>query len=267
MFRSEAAHHEIYIGSLPRVIQPSRTIHLPIATAKDEYVGSPAAQACLIKDSSKVVRSNCPFESMQDHEARGEGVFRRYGVEPANFDLVRVGCSPTLQSCWNARYAPEELPPQGLEVGARYPPCGGIGKFADTIHVSVRQDGLGKPFNYIRLYAMDVQVFGTKKSAETRKALRFFAERRLKTHFVDLQERAAARGELMRYVQKFGAAALVDEQSRRFAELGLRTARYGDERWLEILVTEPMILKMPLVRHGNALTIGAAETTWKSWFA
>lgn len=114
---------------------------------------------------------------------------------------------------------------------------------------------------------MDVQVFGTKKSGETRKALRFFAQRRLKTHFVDLQERAASRGELMRYVQKFGATALIDEQSRRFAELGLRTARYGDERWLEILVDEPMILKMPLVRHGNALTIGAAETTWKSWLA
>lgn len=114
---------------------------------------------------------------------------------------------------------------------------------------------------------MDVQIFGTKKSSETRKALRFFAERRMRTHFVDLQERAASKGELQRYVQKFGASALVDEESRRFAELGLRTARYGDERWLEILVDEPLILKMPLVRHGNALTIGAAETTWKSWLA
>ena len=112
---------------------------------------------------------------------------------------------------------------------------------------------------------MDVQVFGTKKSAETRKALRFFAERRMKTHFVDLQERAASRGELVRFAQKFGVAALVDEESRRFDELGLRTARYGDDRWLAILVDEPLILKMPLVRHGNALTIGAAETTWKSW--
>ena len=114
---------------------------------------------------------------------------------------------------------------------------------------------------------MDVQIFGIKKNADTRKALRFFAERRVKTHFVDLDERAASRGELLRYVQKFGVAALVDESSRRFADLGLRTARYGDERWLEILVDEPTILKMPLVRHGNALTIGAAETTWKSWLA
>jgi arsenate reductase (glutaredoxin) len=122
-------------------------------------------------------------------------------------------------------------------------------------------------FNYTNVARMDVQIFGVKKNAETRKALRFFAERRVKTHFVDLLERAASRGELTRYVQKFGVPALVDESSKRYLELGLRTARYGDERWLEILIDEPLILKMPLVRHGNALTIGAAETTWKSWLA
>jgi len=112
---------------------------------------------------------------------------------------------------------------------------------------------------------MDVQIFGTKKSSETRKALRFFAERRIRTHFVDLAERAASRGELSRFAQKFGVAALVDETARRYAELGLRTARYGEERWLEILVDEPLLLKMPLVRRGNTLTVGAAEATWKSW--
>ena len=112
---------------------------------------------------------------------------------------------------------------------------------------------------------MDVQIFGVKKSADTRKALRFFAERRVKTHFVDLMERAASRGELTRFAQKFGVEALVDESARRYGELGLRTARYGEGRWLEILTDEPLLLKMPLVRYGNALTIGAAEATWKAW--
>jgi len=121
------------------------------------------------------------------------------------------------------------------------------------------------PFYNIELAGMDVQIFGVKKSSDTRKALRFFAERRIKTHFVDLMERAASRGELQRFAQKFGVAALVDETTRRYAELGLRTARYGEERWLEILVDEPLLLKVPLVRRGNALTIGAAESTWKSW--
>lgn len=114
---------------------------------------------------------------------------------------------------------------------------------------------------------MDVQIFGIRKSAATRKAQRFFAERRVRTHFVDLQEKPASRGELLRFVQKFGVAALIDDSSKRYADLGLRTALYGDERWLAILVDEPMLLKMPLVRRGTALTIGAAETTWKSWLA
>jgi arsenate reductase len=114
---------------------------------------------------------------------------------------------------------------------------------------------------------MEVQIFGVKKSADTRKAQRFFAERRVKVHFVDLAERAAAPGELRRFAQKFGVGALIDSTSRRFAELGLAHARMSDERWMEKLVDEPLLLKMPLVRNGNQLTIGSAETEWKSWCA
>jgi arsenate reductase-like glutaredoxin family protein len=112
---------------------------------------------------------------------------------------------------------------------------------------------------------MEVQIFGTKKSAATRKAQRFFAERRIKVHFVDLAERAASVGELRRFVQKFGTEALVDRTSKRFAELGLAHAARGEAWWLETLAEEPLLLTMPLVRAGNLLTIGDAETTWKEW--
>ena len=112
---------------------------------------------------------------------------------------------------------------------------------------------------------MEVQVFGVKKSADTRKALRFFAERRIKAHFVDLNERPASLGELRRFVQKFGLDRLIDRQSARFEELGLRHARLTDERWLEKLSQEPLLLRTPLVRNGNALTIGLAEQDWTSW--
>jgi arsenate reductase-like glutaredoxin family protein len=112
---------------------------------------------------------------------------------------------------------------------------------------------------------MEVQIFGIRKSPATRKALRFFAERRVKTHFVDLAERAASPGELRRFAQKFGVAALVDRDSRRFAELGLGAARLDDERWLERLVEEPLLLRMPLVRHQHQLTIGDGEATWREW--
>jgi arsenate reductase len=95
---------------------------------------------------------------------------------------------------------------------------------------------------------MEVQVFGIKKSPDTRKALRFFAERRVKTHFVDLQERPASPGELKRFAQRFGIETLIDRGSRRFAELGLAAASLSDERWLDKLVVEPLLLRMPLVR-------------------
>ena len=114
---------------------------------------------------------------------------------------------------------------------------------------------------------MEVQVFGTRKSPDTRKALRFFAERRVKTHFVDLQERAASAGELRRFVQKFGVVAMLDRQSRRFADLGLGAARLSDDGWLDKLVAEPLLLRMPLVRHGGQLTVGDATETWQTWTA
>jgi arsenate reductase-like glutaredoxin family protein len=112
---------------------------------------------------------------------------------------------------------------------------------------------------------MEVQIFGVRKNPETRKALRFFAERRVKTHFVDLQERAASPGELRRFAQKFGVAALVDRGSRRFAELGLGAAQLSDERWLDRLADEPLLLRMPLVRHQHQFTVGDAEPTWREW--
>jgi arsenate reductase (glutaredoxin) len=114
---------------------------------------------------------------------------------------------------------------------------------------------------------MEVQVFGVRKSADTRAALRFFSERRIKTHFVDLNERAASVGELRRFAQKFGVAALVDRESKRFGELGLRSAMLSDERWLEKLSLEPLVLRMPLVRHQQQLTVGAAQDTWDAWYA
>jgi len=114
---------------------------------------------------------------------------------------------------------------------------------------------------------VEVQIFGVRKSAETRAALRFFAERRVKVHFVDLNERAASVGELRRFAQRFGIAELIDRESRRFAELGLRSAILSEDRWLEKLSIEPLLLRMPLVRTQQQLTIGAAPETWDAWYA
>ena len=125
--------------------------------------------------------------------------------------------------------------------------------------------GSFRHFTRTRSSELEVQIFGIKKSADTRKALRFFSERRIKTHFVDLLERPAALGELRRFAQKFGVMALVDKESKRFDELGLRYAQLSDDRWLEKLAMEPLLLRIPLVRNANQLVIGADEDTWKSW--
>jgi arsenate reductase len=112
---------------------------------------------------------------------------------------------------------------------------------------------------------MEIQIFGVRKSFDTRKALRFFAERRVKTHFVDLMDRPASQGELRRFTRKFGVGLLIDRKSRRFHELGLQPARMSDETWLQRLVEEPLLLRMPLVRNSNQLSVGADEATWKKW--
>ena len=116
---------------------------------------------------------------------------------------------------------------------------------------------------------MEVQIFGVKKSSDTRKALRFFAERRVKTHFVDFAERAPSLGELRRFAQRFGLDNLIDRESREYADLGLRHARLSDDRWLEKLMDAPGMLRMPLVRQigpgAGGLTIGLAEDEWRKW--
>jgi arsenate reductase-like glutaredoxin family protein len=115
---------------------------------------------------------------------------------------------------------------------------------------------------------MEVQVFGIRKNADTRKALRFFSERRIRAHFVDLDEKGMSEGELQRFVQRFGLEALIDRNSRRYEELGLRSAQPSQSRWLERLSLEPRLLVMPLVRRLGqppALTIGLAEKAWQEW--
>jgi arsenate reductase-like glutaredoxin family protein len=60
---------------------------------------------------------------------------------------------------------------------------------------------------------------------------------------------------------------LIDTTSKPYTALGLGSARYSDERWLDRLVEEPMLLKTPLVRWQNKLTVGSSEDTWKAWVA
>jgi len=117
---------------------------------------------------------------------------------------------------------------------------------------------------------MEVQIFGLKKSADTRKAMRFFAERRVRTHFVDLAERDIAVGELQRFIEKFGIERVLDRDSKRFEQMGLKHATMSEGRWIDKLLVDPGLLRLPLVRRlgaGSDLTAGVAESDWKAWFS
>jgi len=112
---------------------------------------------------------------------------------------------------------------------------------------------------------VNIQIFGFRDCSDTRKAQRFFAERRIAVHFVDLDERPAAKGELRRFAERFGPAALVDREGARFRALGLRVTGDSPQRLLERALTEPRLLKTPLVRNGGKVTIGHAADDWQAW--
>ncbi len=112
-----------------------------------------------------------------------------------------------------------------------------------------------------------IQVFGRSDSQETRRAQRFFKERRMPIAFVDLKKRPPAPGELKRFAQKFGARALMDEGSKAYRKANLGYLTMGEQEIIERLIADPKLLRLPLVRFGSQLTIGVEEATWKAWQA
>ena len=113
----------------------------------------------------------------------------------------------------------------------------------------------------------DIQVFGVEKDPATRAAQRFFRERRIVVSFVDLRKRRIAPAELRRFVERLGAAALLDETSKAYRDAGLGYLRMDEEDIVIRLLADQSLLRLPLVRYGNEVTAGRAETTWKAWLA
>lgn len=108
----------------------------------------------------------------------------------------------------------------------------------------------------------EVQVFGTRKCRDTQKALRFFKERRVRIHHVDLEQRAASGRELERFARKFGIEALLDREGKRFRDRGLHVAHLPESRILPLLEEDPLLLRTPLVRSGDKLAIGHEPAAW-----
>jgi arsenate reductase len=110
-----------------------------------------------------------------------------------------------------------------------------------------------------------IQVFGLERDPATRAAIRFFKERRTAISFVDLRKRPIAPGELRRFVERLGAATLLDCTSRAYRDAGLGYLRMDDDSIVERLLADPSLLRLPLVRCANAVSVGRDEATWAAW--
>jgi arsenate reductase (glutaredoxin) len=110
---------------------------------------------------------------------------------------------------------------------------------------------------------LSVQIFGVKNSPPTRAAERFFKERRVQIHMVDLKQRPMAPGEIRRFVERFGLNGVMDLEGKAYEDAGLKYLRISEQEVLEKIEREPKLLRLPLIRAGNKLSVGQDEGSWK----
>ena len=109
---------------------------------------------------------------------------------------------------------------------------------------------------------MNIQIFGKSKCFDTKKAERYFKERRIKYQYIDLVRYGMSRGELTSVKNAVGLSALIDEQAPG-AEVLTYLAYDADK--LDKLFEDPRLIKTPVVRNGKQATVGYAPEVWKSW--
>ena len=114
---------------------------------------------------------------------------------------------------------------------------------------------------------LSVQIFGLRNSPATRAAERFFKERRIAIHMVDLKQKPMAPGEIKRFVERFGLAALLASDGKAYIDAGLKYYKLSDAELLARIERDPNLLRLPLVRSGKLLSIGRDEDAWKAMAA
>jgi len=111
---------------------------------------------------------------------------------------------------------------------------------------------------------VSVQIFGIKNSNATRAAERFFKERRATIHFVDLKQKPLAPGEIKRFIDRFGWDGLMDTESTAYVDAGMKYLKLSAADYMARIEREPKLLKLPLVRAANKISIGQDEDSWKA---
>ena len=112
---------------------------------------------------------------------------------------------------------------------------------------------------------MNIQIFGTKKCNDTKKAERFFKERGIKYQFIDMKEKGMSKGEFMAVAQVCGGVdAMLDPNAKDQDTLAL--IKYiAEEDKVEKLLENQQVIKTPVVRNGKQATLGYQPEVWKKW--
>lgn len=109
---------------------------------------------------------------------------------------------------------------------------------------------------------MNIQIFGTKKCNNTKKAQRFFKERGVQIHFRDLTEKGISSGELQNISRAIDLENLIDTESKQYKKRGMQFMVFNTE---DELLEDPLLLKTPIVRNGKQSTVGYEPDIWKNW--
>jgi len=111
---------------------------------------------------------------------------------------------------------------------------------------------------------MNIQIIGVQSCNDTRKAERFFKERKIQFHFRDLNEKGLAKGELDNITRVIPLEELINREGKQFKKRNMQYMRFDIE---EELLEDPLLLKTPIVRNGKEVTLGYEPDTWKKWIA
>jgi Spx/MgsR family transcriptional regulator len=109
---------------------------------------------------------------------------------------------------------------------------------------------------------MNIQIIGVKSCSDTRKAERYFKERKIQFHFRDMNEKGLAKGELENIIRVIPLEELIDREGKQFKKRNLQYMVYNIE---EELLNDSLLLKTPIVRNGKEVTVGYEPETWKRW--
>ena len=109
---------------------------------------------------------------------------------------------------------------------------------------------------------MNIQIFGIKRCFDTKKAERYFKERRIKYQFIDLTIKGLSKGELQSVKSAVGLNQLINNESQSYIKLNMNRIVSGRE---EMLLNNPSLNTTPIVRNGKQATVGYSPEVWDTW--